>query len=173
MDERGSIQPLGVGSRTPLPHDLVSDRRLITITIALVVGGAAIVGALMFFSGRGGEQDSYGKLRVGDAASMRQTIEEGGAIFIPDPIGGNRSSWIDLEGDEFIALRAALPGEDACDVRWRQPSADETGWYQDCHGGHHQAAELDRFDIIIESDPKKGERVSVDLATWSDAPISR
>ncbi|MGH8975463.1 MAG: hypothetical protein ACRD0C_19935, partial [Acidimicrobiia bacterium] len=83
------------------------------VLTAAAVGGV-IIGLLVVATVSGERQPAtYRPFFAGMHESRVQDIREDGPVLIPDPKGGDRTFYLDLEGDDIIALHVVPPGGSA------------------------------------------------------------
>jgi hypothetical protein len=131
---------------------------------ALVLGVGAVAGliiGLLVVATVGGERRpaTYQPFFAGMKADRTSDIREGGPVLIPDPSGGERTFYLDLEGDEIVALHVIPPGGSArCPVQYDHAQRR----YEDCDGGPVGRESLARFKVIDRVDDEE-VAVFVDL----------
>lgn len=137
-----------------------SRRRGLVLTAA-AVGGLAL--GLVVIATVGGERQpaTYRPFFAGMKADRVADIRQDGPVLIPDPSGGDRAFYLDLEGNAVIALHVVPPGGKAdCPVQYDH---DERR-YEDCRGGPITREALGRFTVTTRlSEDGKDEAVLVDL----------
>ncbi|HLF39959.1 MAG TPA: hypothetical protein VI854_00660, partial [Acidimicrobiia bacterium] len=96
------------------------DNRLRIIVAIAAVASGLIVGLVVagLVSG-GGEPAPYAPFFAGLKQKISDTIRTEGPVFYPDPRGGTRAFYLDLEGDGIVALHVVRPGGTAeCPVEY-------------------------------------------------------
>ncbi|MGH8972271.1 MAG: hypothetical protein ACRD0C_03610, partial [Acidimicrobiia bacterium] len=89
-----------------------------------------------------------------------QDIREDGPVLIPDPKGGDRTFYLDLEGDDIIALHVVPPGGSArCPVQYDHTARR----YEDCDGRPVVRDTLARFEVLTRVDDEDRKTIYVDL----------
>ena len=84
-----------------------------------------------------------------------------GPVFFPDPRRGERAFYLDLEGEEIVALHVIPAGGRAdCLVQWDRTEQR----YEDCRGGPVDRSVLARFPVLTREISEKTS-VFVDLRT--------
>lgn len=132
---------------------------------ALVLGVAAvgglIIGLLVVATVSGGRQAAtYRPFFAGMKADRIRDIRQGGPVLIPDPKGGERTFYLDLEGDAIVALHVIPPGGSArCPVQYDHAQRR----YEDCDGRPIIRQTLRRFKVIDRVDEDDEVAVFVDL----------
>ncbi|MGH9040621.1 MAG: hypothetical protein ACRDZ3_10360 [Acidimicrobiia bacterium] len=138
---------------------------MLVLTVA-AVGGLAI-GLLVVATVSGERQPAtYRPFFAGMKADRAADIRKDGPVLIPDPRGGDRAFYLDLEGDEVIALHVVPPGGDAgCPVQYDHDKRR----YEDCRGGPVSREALGRFTVSTRpTEDGKDEAVLVDLRRLED-----
>jgi hypothetical protein len=136
--------------------------RVILATAAVVLGlvfGIVIV-AVVTGSG-GGEAVPYQPFFAGQSDKIARRVKAEGPIFYGDLRQGERAFYLDVDGDQIIALHVVPPGgTSACLVQWDRTERR----YEDCHGAPLERAALARFPVLTR---QIGEKISifVDLRT--------
>ncbi|HZJ26675.1 MAG TPA: hypothetical protein VFF40_06655 [Acidimicrobiia bacterium] len=117
-------------------------RAFVFAAIAAIAAGLAVAGLLLWATSRGGGVPS-GPFSLGSAEGIQENVRDEGPVYVADPTGGG-GLWLDLEGDDLVALVAVPPaGPQNCAVRWR----DSIGSYSDCDGARFDSDELDRYVV--------------------------
>jgi hypothetical protein len=137
--------------------------RVIVATAGVVAGLAvgivavAIIGA----SGDGGEPQPYQPFFVTTSDRITKQINADGPVFYPDPRKGERAFYLDLDGEQIVALHVIPPGGTAaCLVQWDR----EEKRYEDCRGALVDRETLARFPVLTREIDEKIS-VFVDLRT--------
>ena len=135
--------------------------RLRGLVLAAGAVGGLIVGLLVVATVTGERAPpGYRPFPAGLKADRIQDIEDGGPVLIPDPRGGDRSFYLDLEAGEIVALHVVPPGGSArCPVQWDRDQRR----YEDCDGTEVARDGLARFVVTTRVDDEDGELVFVDL----------
>ena len=138
--------------------------RVIVATAGVVLGLAVGIVVVAVLNGRGGgEPPPYQPFFAGQADKITRTIRTGGPVFHPDLRQGDRAFYLDLEGEQIVALHVVPPnGTAACVVGW-DPAQKR---YEDCHGGPVDRSVLARFPVLTR---EVGDKINVfvDLRTVS------
>ena len=149
-----------------------SRQRVLVLTAAVV--GGVILGLLVVATLTGSRQPAtYRPFFAGMKDDRARNIREGGPVLIPDPRGGKRTFYLDLEGDEIVALHVVPPGGDArCAVEFDRQQQR----YEDCDGRPVAQETLGRFKVITRLNDDEEEAVFVDVrellpAQPSGAPV--
>ena len=141
----------------------VRQRRSLSRGLVLTAGavGGLIVGLLVVATVSGERQTpTYRPFSAGLRDSRAEDIREDGPILIPDPRGGDRSFYLDLEGDQIIALHVVPPGGSTrCPVQYDHTAAR----YEDCDGRPVARDTLARFRVITRADDENRKHVYVDV----------
>ena len=134
-------------------------QRALVLTAGLA--GGLIIGLLVIATVGGTRRaPTYRPFFAGMKDHRVENIREGGPVLIPDPTGGQRTFYLDLEGDEIIALHVVLPGGSArCPVQFDRRQQR----YEDCDGAPVARGTLPRFQVITRADDDEGEAIFVDL----------
>jgi len=105
-------------------------QRVFVLTAAVL--GGLIIGLLVVATLTGSRQPAtYRPFFAGMKESRVQNIREGGPVLIPDPKGGDRTFYLDLEGNEIVALHVVPPGGSGrCPVQYDHQQQR----YEDCDG---------------------------------------
>jgi len=116
---RDSSAP-GRGHDTCVVPPARSDRRLLFLsTAAVIAGGLAMAGAILFSTGRSSPPEDYEPFAAGPQRDLERQLGDGGPFFFADVFGGDRGFWFALEGDEVVAIAARQTDRTGCTVRWR------------------------------------------------------
>lgn len=136
-----------------------SRQRVLVLTAA--VAGGLILGLLVVATLTGSRQPaSYRPFFAGMKDDRAGNIREGGPVLIPDPKGGERSFYLDLEGDEIVALHVVVPGGNArCPVQFDRQQRR----YEDCDGRPVARETLRRFKVITRVNEDDEEAIFVDV----------
>ena len=144
-------------------------RLLIFSAAAAVFGGLLIAAVILFATDTDSEGPDPGEpVTIGLASSLEAEVEDGGAIYLPDPGGGSRSIWLAEEDGELVALWAKVPGTSDCYV-------DDTGTpgvFEDCEGNEVLTTELDRFRLTVKEDPPQEGALQVEFDRITQAPAN-
>jgi hypothetical protein len=138
-----------------------SDRTLIFVTSAVLIGAGLFFAAVLLVSPDTGSPSSSQScpLYNGPQRDMRTTLDEGSPLYFANPFGG-RGFWLDREEGSLVALDVGKPGEVTCSVKWR----GRVDSYVDCHGDRLTKADLGRYELtVIEGGERRGS-VFVDLS---------
>jgi hypothetical protein len=144
--------------------------RVLLATAAVVLGlalGIAII--VVARSGHGGTPTVYQPFFAGQSDRVTKAIKEDGPVFYPDPRKGDRAFYLDLDGDQIVALHVVPPGGTAaCLVQWHRAQKR----YEDCHGAAVDRSTLERFPVLTK---RIGDKISVfvDLRTITPPPAQR
>jgi hypothetical protein len=135
---------------------------------AAAVGGV-IIGLVVVATVTGERQPAtYRPFFAGMQESRTQDIRADGPVLIPDPKGGDRTFYLDLEGDDIIALHVVPPGGSArCPVQYDHAERR----YEDCDGGPVDRDTLARFKVVTRVDDEDRKRIYVDVRRLT-APIT-
>jgi hypothetical protein len=141
--------------------------RVILATAAVVLGLAVGIAIVAVLNSRGGGRPAaYQPFFAGQSDRISRTIRTDGPIFYPDPRKGERAFYLDLEGDQIVALHVVPPGGTAaCLVQWERAAKR----YEDCHGGPVDRSALERFPVLTRQFGDKAS-VFVDLRTITPPP---
>jgi hypothetical protein len=136
-----------------------SRQRVFVLTGAVV--GGLIIGLLVIATLTGSRQPAtYRPFFAGMKDNRVENIREGGPVLIPDPKGGDRTFYLDLEGDKIVALHVVPPGGSAhCPVQYDH----EQGRYEDCEGRPVARETLARFKVITRANDDDKEAIFVDV----------
>jgi hypothetical protein len=150
-----------------------SRQRVIVLTAAVV--GGILLGLLVVATLTGSrEPATYRPFFAGMKDDRTQNIREGGPVLIPDPKGGERTFYLDLEGDDIVALHVVPPGGNVrCPVQFARPRQR----YEDCDGRPVARETLRRFKVITRVNDDDEKAIFVDVrellpAHPSGAPIT-
>jgi hypothetical protein len=139
-----------------------SDRKLILITTAIVIGaGLFFASVLIFATGTtspSSEQD--GPLYVGPKSDIVLKLDEGSPLYFANPFGG-RGFWMDREGGELVALDVGRYDDPDCSIRWR----GSKGSYIDCDGNRLDKTDMARHPVEVKRAGGEKGGVFVDLDT--------
>lgn len=146
-----------------------SDRKLIFITAAVVIGaGLFFASVLIFATGTSSPSSKNdGPLYIGPKSDIVLKIEEGNPLYFANPFGG-RGFWVDRENGELVALDVGRYDDPDCSIRWR----GSKGSYIDCHGGRITKQEMARHPVEVATRGSRKGGVFVDLDTL-DPPSAR
>jgi hypothetical protein len=142
--------------------------RVILATAAVVLGlvvGIVVV-AVLHNGGSGSTPRAYQPFFAGQSDRITKVIKDGGPVFYPDPLRGDRAFYLDLAGDQVIALHVVAPGgSPGCLVQWNRTARR----YEDCHHAPVDPSALERFPVLTR---EIGGKVSVfvDLRTITPPP---
>ncbi len=136
-----------------------SRSRVLVLTAGAVAG--LIIGLLVIATLTGERQPAtYRPFFAGLKDNRMADIREDGPVLIPDPKGGDRTFYLDLEGDEIVALHVVPPGGSArCPVQYDHTQRR----YEDCRGGVVARETLRRFKVLTRVDDKERPAIFVDL----------
>ena len=136
-----------------------SPRRVFVLTGAVV--GGLIIGLLVVATLTGSRRPAaYRPFFAGMKESRVQNIREGGPVLIPDPRGGERTFYLDLEGDEIVALHVVPPGGSGrCPVQYDHQQQR----YEDCEGRPVARETLARFKVITRVNEDEKQAIFVDV----------
>lgn len=134
-------------------------QRVFVLTAASI-GGLAI-GLLAIATLTGSRQPAtYRPFFAGMKDSRVEDIREQGPVLIPDPKGGERTFYLDLDGDDIVALHVVPPGGSArCPVQFDHPQKR----YEDCQGRPVARETLARFKVITRVNDDDEEAIFVDV----------
>jgi hypothetical protein len=140
------------------------------VVSAAAVGGL-IIGLLVVATVSGERQPpTYRPFFAGMQESRTQNIRQDGPVLIPDPKGGDRTFYLDLEGDDIIALHVVPPGGSArCLVQYDHTERR----YEDCEGRAVARESLARFKVLTRVDDKDRKAIYVDLRQLTGPVTSR
>ncbi len=137
-----------------------------TVVLGLTVGIVIIVVA---GGGHGGAPAPYQPFFAGQSDRVTKTIKEDGPVFYPDPRKGDRAFYLDLDGDQILALHVVPPGgTTACLIQWDRAQKR----YEDCHGNAVDRSTLERFPVLTKRIGNK-DSVFIDLRTVTPPPAQR
>lgn len=142
--------------------------RVIVATAGVVAGLAVgiVVVAVVSASGGGGEPQPYQPFFAGTSDRIVKQIRADGPVFFPDPRKGERAFYLDLDGEQVVALHVVPPGGTAeCLAQWDRAERR----YEDCRGGPVDRAGLARFPVLTREIDEKVS-VFVDLRSMTPAP---
>jgi len=141
--------------------------RVLLATAAVALGLAAgFVIVLVARGGHGGGTAAYEPFFAGQSDRIIQAIRSGGPVFYPDPGKGDRAFYLDLDGDQIVALHVVPPGGTAaCLVQWDRAQKR----YEDCHRAPVDRSTLERFAVLTKRIGNK-DSVFVDLRTITPPP---
>ncbi|HEY7106237.1 MAG TPA: hypothetical protein VH986_07525 [Acidimicrobiia bacterium] len=144
-----------------------SDTRLLLGAAGAVLAAGVLIAVVLLFatSGSGGPKQ-YEPFQAGLASAIRSDLKDGGPFYFPDPFGGNRSILFAIEDGKVVALSTVLPGTKDCLLKWKA----QVDAFVDCHGGHHQSEELDRYDSYVDASGQDKGLLFVDLRKLIPAP---
>jgi hypothetical protein len=144
-----------------------SRQRVFVLTGAVV--GGLIIGLLAVATLTGSRQPAtYRPFFAGMKDNRVQNIREGGPVLIPDPKGGERTFYLDLEGDAIVALHVVPPGGSArCPVQYDHQQQR----YEDCDGRLVARETLARFKVITRVNDDDEEAIFVDVREMQ-APVT-
>lgn len=134
-------------------------QRVFVLTAAVV--GGLIIGLLVVATLTGSRQSAtYRPFFAGMKESRVQNIREGGPVLIPDPKGGDRTFYLDLEGNEIVALHVVPPGGSGrCPVQYDHQQQR----YEDCDGRPVARETLARFKVITQVNDDDKQAIFVDV----------
>jgi len=141
--------------------------RVLLATAGVVLGLAVgIVIVVVARAGHGGPPPAYQPFFAGQSDRVTKAIKEDGPVFYPDPRRGDRAFYLDLDGDQIVALHVVPPGgTTACLVQWDRAEKR----YEDCRGAPIDPSMLERFPVLTK--PIGGKTsVFVDLRTLTPPP---
>lgn len=141
--------------------------RVILATAAVVLGLVVGIVVLAVLNGRGGgTPPPYQPFFASQADRIIRTVKADGPIFYPDPRKGDRAFYLDLEGDQIVALHVIPVGGTAdCLVQWDRTARR----YEDCHHTPIDRSALARFPVLTRAIGDKTS-VFVDLRTIDPPP---
>ena len=144
------------------------DRRIILFTGGLVVIAALFFASVLVFATGGGKPSlkKSGPLYLGEASSLRASLDLGSPLYFANPFGGP-GFWFDRENGEFVALDVRVPNTNSCNVKW---VGRNTNAYVDCHGDHLRSEELARYPVEVGQRGEKKGSVFVDLKHLEPPP---
>lgn len=136
-----------------------SRQRVVVLTAAVV--GGLIIGLLVIATVAGSRQPAtYRPFFAGMKDDRVQNIREGGPVLIPDPKGGERTFYLDIEGEGIVALHVVPPGGSArCPVQFDHQQQR----YEDCDGRPVARETLARFKVITRVNEDDKEAIFVDV----------
>jgi hypothetical protein len=136
--------------------------RVIVATAGVVMGLVVGIIAVAILSGSGsGDPQPYQPFFAGQSDRVTKQVKADGPVFFPDPRKGERAFYLDLEGEEIVALHVVPPGGTAaCLVQWDRTEKR----YEDCRGTPVDPAALARFPVLTRDISDKTS-VFVDLRT--------
>lgn len=139
----------------------------ILVALAAVVSGIVLGVIVIGMVGGGGSSrpSTYQPFLAGSRDRITRSIRQDGPIFYPDPRGGTRAFYLDLDDGAVVALHV-IPesGAENCPAQWDRKSKR----YVDCRDSPVDPTTLRRFPII--ENPSRPEAVYVDLRTLEPAP---
>ena len=143
--------------------------RVILATAAVVLGLAlGIVIVTVAGGGHHGTPAAYQPFFAGQSDRVTKTIKADGPVFYPDPRRGDRAFYLDLDGDQIVALHVVPPGgTTACLIQWDRAQKR----YEDCHGAPVDRSMLERFPVLTKQIGDKTS-VFVDLRTVTPPPTT-
>lgn len=119
-----------------------SSTPLLVITAALAIGAGLIIAALLLVATSQSGDVPKGPFPLGSTAGLREEVEKS-PVYIADPTGGN-GLWLELQGEQLVALSAVPPGSpSSCTVRWR----DSVDAYEDCDGKRYRGDQLATYPL--------------------------
>ncbi len=138
------------------------------LVLATAAVGGLIIGLLVVATVSGERQaPTYRPFFAGMKDSRTQDIRTEGPVLIPDPKGGDRTFYLDVEGDDIIALHVVPPGGSArCPVQYDHQQRR----YEDCRGAVVEPRTLGRFQVITRTNDEDEEVIFVDLRELLPAP---
>lgn len=135
------------------------DRRiLIVATLAIVVAGLLIAGAILAVTSRSSPPRITKPVAFGDARSLHRQIADGGPVAYAGT-SGDTGFWLALEHGELVALKIRKPGTADCNVRWRG-SKDS---FVDCTGRRIGVDQLARYPTHVPTHGGQKGLLLVDL----------
>lgn len=136
-----------------------SRQRVFVLTGAVI--GGLIIGLLVVATLTGSRQPAtYRPFFAGMKDNRAADIREGGPVLIPDPKGGDRTFYLDVEGSEIVALHVVPPGGSArCPVQFDHRQER----YEDCRGAPVARETLSRFKVITRVNDDDEEAIFVDV----------
>jgi len=139
-----------------------SDRKLIFITTAVLIGaGLFFASVLVFATGTSSPSSKDdGPLYIGPKSDIVLKLDEGSPLYFANPFAG-RGFWIDRENGELVALDVGRADDPECSIRWR----GSKGSYIDCHGDRITKQEMARHPVEVETRGARKGGVFVDLDT--------
>jgi hypothetical protein len=130
-----------------------SDTRVLLLaTLAVVLVGLLIAGAILAVTGRAKTPEIRGQIPFGFAKSLETKAKLGPFAFAGDT--GDSGFWIALEDGELVALKIRKPGTANCNVAWR--GSRDT--FEDCNGDPIGMDQLARYPTEV---PKRGDQKGV------------
>jgi hypothetical protein len=129
----------------PVPASRSDAKILLVATGAVVLAGLLVAGVLLLATSQATSPTRYQAFPAGDAASIKQQLQDGGPYFFPDPFGGNRNILLAIEGGKVVALSDVLPGTTSCRIRWR----GSINSFVDCHDDKLRSTDLARYRAEI------------------------
>lgn len=130
-----------------------SDVKILAAATAVVVlAGLVVAGAILYVT-RDSTTEGCGRFNAGEAADIRQKVDEGGPYFVTG--GGNCAFWVALDGHDLVALRARLPERD-CPIFWEAPKDSFT-----CKGEKVSLDEIGRYPTEIGTGKLEGALIVV------------
>jgi hypothetical protein len=144
----------------------VDNKTRVLVATAAVVSGLVIAVLVIGLAGGARQPAIYQPFPAGTEQSITALIEQDGPVFYPDPRGGTRAFYLDLEGGRIVALHVVPPGGTArCPVQWDRKAKR----YADCRHTPVDPATLPRFGVLTRP---RGDQtaVFVDIRTVEQAP---
>lgn len=138
----------------------------VLVGVAAVVSGLVLGLVVVALVGGGGEPAPYTPFFAGLEDRVVAGIQRDGPVLYPDPSGGSKAFFLDLEGGEIVALHAVPPGADDCVVQYDR----EARGLVDCALNPVDRATLRRFRVTTRVDDEGREGVFVDLREILPAP---
>lgn len=138
--------------------------RALAFAVASVIIGLGLLVALVLL-GRGRARGQEGPFLAGYADSLETQIDDEGPVLMADPFG-QRSLYIDVEGDALVALVNHTPGDPGCAVQWKDPR----GGYVDCDGKVLHSVDLERYATSISENRDTEGGLYVDVRRVTPAP---
>lgn len=136
-----------------------SDRKLIFITSAVLIGAGLFFASVLVFATRTTSPNrADGPLYVGPKSDIVLKLDEGSPLYFANPFGG-RGFWMDRESGELVALDVGTYADPDCSIRWR----GRVDSYVDCDGNRLTKADMARHPVEVKTSGKQKGGVFVDL----------
>jgi hypothetical protein len=117
-----------------------SDAKLIVAaTLAVLVAGFLIAGGALIAT-RGGGNVVCNELRIGSAADLRRTLQNGGPYFQTG--GASCGFWLAIDDNDIVAYKVKQP--DGCTLLLKRD-------HWECGGRTVPASELAQYPVTIQS----------------------